>query len=376
MNMAKARKFLPVIAGVICLGAIIGYRITDTITENKARAKESAAVGAVSVDAAAAKKRIIDPVIVFSAGLEPEWITDISAKVDGRIAEMRAAEGDAVAAGEIAAILDNNDAKGEIMQAKGNVIAARSNLEQAELDYQRYLALEKDGAVAGQVLDNARTKRDAAKGQLQTAEGALALAEEKAANLNIVIPKSGVITKRHLQEGAFVRSGAAIFTVADTSTLIAKATVGESQVANLALGTKVRVETDAFAEDEIVGVITRISPVAELPARVFTADISIDNADGRLRAGMFAKAQIPVKSGGPVVAVPESAIVLREDQPSIYVLNEDQTVTQRIVKTGASGGGWIEIAEGLKEGERFVAGGQNKLRDGMKVNPVNRGEPD
>lgn len=225
MNMAKARKFLPVIAGVICLGAIIGYRITDTITENKARARESAAVGAVSVDAAAAKKRIIDPVIVFSAGLEPEWITDISAKVDGRIAEMRAAEGDAVAAGEIAAILDNNDAKGEIMQAKGNVMAARSNLEQAELDYQRYLALEKDGAVAGQVLDNARTKRDAAKGQLQTAEGALALAEEKAANLNIVIPKSGVITKRHLQEGAFVRSGAAIFTVADTSTLDRKSVV-------------------------------------------------------------------------------------------------------------------------------------------------------
>lgn len=261
------------------------------------------------------------------------------------------------------------------MQARGNLLAAQSNLEQAELDYWRYQALEKDGAIAAQTLDNARTKRDAAKGQVQTSQGALALAQDKAANLNIMLPRAGVVTKRHFQEGAFVRTGTALITVADTDTLLAKTTVGESQVAGLAVGTKVAVHVDALGDEIFEGVITMVSPVAELPARTFTADIAIDNESGRLKAGMFAKVEIPLGERRNVLAVPEQAIVLREDQPSLFILNEQtQAVVQRVVRTGAAEKGWVEVKEGLSEGEIFVSGGQNKLRDGMTVGQVKRGE--
>lgn len=375
MDITKMRRFLPVLIGVICMGAIVGWRITDTVSENKARAKNAAEQSQITVEVSTAGKREIQPVVTFSAGLEPEWVAEISAKVDGRIASVLVEEGDEVKMGTTAVVLDNNDAEGQIMQARGNVMAAKSNLEQAELDYRRYLSLEKDGAVAGQVLDNARTKRDAAMGQLHTSEGALALAEEKETNLTVTIPRDGVVTKRHLQEGAYVRSGTPLVTVADTRTLIAKATVGESQVAGLAVGTKVRVTVDALRGEEITGIITRISPVAQLPARTFTADIAIENNDGKLRAGMFAKAEIPLARSGVFLAVPESAIVLREDQPSVYVLGSDQTVMQRIIRTGVSGNGWVEVLEGLQEGEQFVVGGQNKLRDGTTVSAVKRGDP-
>lgn len=373
MDITKVKRFLPVIIGVVCLGIIVSYRITDNIVENKARAKNLAAAGQISVEISTAGRKQIQPVVTFSAGLEPEWIADIAAKVDGRIKLVAVNEGDKVEAGTVAATIDNSDVAGQIMQAKGNLMAAKSNLEQAELDYQRYAALAKDGAVAGQTLDNARTKRDAVRGQLKTSEGALALVEEKAANLNIVIPRDGVVTKRHLQEGAFVSNGAPVVTVADTTTLLAKATIGESQIADLAVGTPVEVRVDAMGNEEFVGIITMISPVAQLPSRTFTADIAIDNQDERLRAGMFAKVVIPSSRSSEVLAIPESAIIMREDQASVYVVNEDQTVTQRIIKTGIAGGGWTEVREGLEEGERFVVSGQNKLRDGITVNAANRG---
>lgn len=373
MDITKVKRFLPVIIGVVCLGIIVSYRITDNIVENKARAKNLTAASQVTVEISTAGRKHIQPVVTFSAGLEPEWIADISAKVDGRIKLVAVNEGDRVEAGTVAATIDNSDVAGQIMQAKGNLMAAKSNLEQAELDYQRYAALAKDGAVAGQVLDNARTKRDAVRGQLQTSEGALALVEEKAANLNIVIPRDGVVTKRHLQEGAFVNNGAPVVTVADTTTLLAKATIGESQIADLTVGTPVEVSVDAMGNEEFVGIITMISPVAQLPSRTFTADIAIDNQDGRLRAGMFAKVIIPSNRSSEVLAVPESAIIMREDQASVYVVNEDQTVTQRIIKTGIAGDGWTEVKEGLEEGDRFAVSGQNKLRDGMTVNVATGG---
>lgn len=374
MNITKVKKFLPVIIGIVCLGLLIGYRITDHITENKVRAKNLEKNSQITVEVLSAKKMLLEATASFSAGLEPEWITEISAKVDGRIEQVTVKEGDWVESGTVAMTLENSDNLAQIMQAQGNLLAAQSNLEQAELDYSRYAALAKDGAIAEQVLDNARTKRDAARGQVQTSQGSLALAEEKVANLNITVPRSGVVTKRHLQEGAFVRSGTPLLTVADTRKLLAKATIGESQIADLMVGSKVKVLVDAISNEEFEGVITMISPMADLPARTFNADITIDNKENRLKAGMFAKVEIPLNQTKNVIAVPESAIVLREDQPSIYVVTDNQAVSQRIIKTGIAQNGWVEVVDGLNEGETFVAAGQNKLRDGMNVKVVNRGE--
>lgn len=374
MKITTVKRYLPVIAGIVCLGIFLGYRVTGHITENKARAKNLAQSSAVTVEVRTALPRMLRPTLTFSAGLEPAWIAEISAKVDGRILTADVGEGAWVDAGAVVMELENTDAQAQIMQAKGNLLAAQSNLEQAALDYNRYAALAADGAVAGQVLDNARTKYDAMKGQVQTSEGALALAQEKEANLSVKAPRSGVVTKRHLQEGAYVRSGTPLITIADTKTLLAKATIGEMQVADLAVGTSVNVVVDAVPGEVFSGVITMISPMAALPARTFDADISIDNSAGRLKAGMFATVEIPVAEAQTVIAVPESAIVLREDQPGVYVVKEDKTVSLRVIRTGAVDHGWIEVVKGLAEGEVFVDGGQNKLREGMTVSAVSRGE--
>ena len=97
------------------------------------------------------------------------------------------------------------------------------------------------------------------------------------------------------------------------------------------------------------------------------AEIEISNPTGILKPGMFAKAEVTGAAHPNALVVPESALVMREDQKTVYVVNAERRVQQRLLKTGYIGGGWAEILEGLQEGEQIVVSGQNKLRDGAKI---------
>ncbi len=68
-----------------------------------------------------------------------------------------------------------------------------------------------------------------------------------------------------------------------------------------------------------------------------------------------------------MLAVPEGALVLREDQKTVFVVLADNKVMQRVLKLGDAAGGWVEVRDGVKEGERIVVAGQHKLKDGLSV---------
>ena len=371
--MGNKKRIALILAVAVVFTGIIGYRIYGNVSANKARAENMAKSKTVAVQVAQIGRRDINPTMTFSASLDPVWSADISSKVDGRINILDVNEGDRVEAGAVVAALETNDLQAQVIQAQGNLLAAQSGLEQAELDYNRYAALAEQGAVSAQMLDNARTKRDSSAGQVKAAQGSLNLMQEKLNNANVVTPRSGVITKRFMQAGTFARAGSALVTVADTSTLLAKATVGESQVGSLTVGSNVAVHVDALAGQTFEGVITRISPMAALPARTFTAEISIPNDKAMLKAGMFAKVEVPTQVHTGVLAVPETALVMREDQKTVYVVGADNKVQQRVLTVGFVDGGWVEVLDGVQEGETIVTAGQNKLRDGVEITPTGDG---
>lgn len=358
---------------MVLFTSVVGYRIYQNISMSKVRAAQMSQGKGVAVQVGIVGTRDIIPRVEFSAGLEPVWSADISAKVDGRVNTVLVEEGDIVKAGTVLATLDTNELAAQVLQAQGNLSVVQSNLEQAELDYSRYSALSAQGAVSAQLLDNARTKRDSAAGQVRAAEGNLGLVQEKLNNANVMAPRNSVVTKKHVQSGTFTRAGGPIITVADLSTLVAKATIGESQVGDLTVGSTVKVRVDAVSGQEFVGTITRISPVATLPARTFTAEISIGNQQGLLKAGMFAKVEVGSKVHPNVLVIPASALVMREDQKTVFVVGADNKVQQRILKLGFVGEGLAEVIEGLNQGETIVIEGQNKIKDGAEITTAKDG---
>ncbi len=373
MLLTNKKRLAVGLAIVLALTSIVGYRIYANVAGNKARANQLAKIPATTVEVTQVSRRDLTPLLVFPANLEPVWSADISAKVDGRINTLNVNEGDIVEAGTVIATLDTSELAAQVVQAEGNLMAAQSSLEQAELDYHRYSALAEQGAVSAQVLDTARTKRDLSAGQVRAAQGNVMLLEEKLNNANVTAPKRGVVTKRFVQAGTYIRAGSAIVTVADTTTLLAKATVGESQIDDLSIGIDVKVKVDALGGQEFTGTITRLSPSAATPARTFTAEITIPNQQGVLKAGMFAKASVPAKVHQGVIAVPESALVLKEDQKTVFVVTADNKVQQRTLKLGFISDGWAEVLEGVVPGDTIVMAGQNKIKDGMVITPIEGG---
>lgn len=367
--MASKKKKAIIIVSVVALvlAGIVGYRIYSNMQAGKERAGRVSQGQAVAVEVAAVTKRDVIPVLTFSSSLEPVWSADISGKVDGRIERLTVEEGDSVAGGMTIAVLDMGELSAQVIQAEGSLFQARANMEQAELDFRRMEPLARQGAVSAQTLDSARTKRDLAAGQVRAAEGALALYDSKLTGATITAPRDGVVSKRYLQAGYYAKAGSPIVTVSDISTLLAKATVGEGEIAQLQTGAVVKVRVDALSGQEFSGTITRLSPVAAMPSRTFTAEISVPNQQNILKAGMFAKVEVAAQNRPQAIVVPETALVMREDIKTVYVLAADNKVQQRALKLGYVGGGWAEVLEGVKEGEKIVIAGQNKLRDGSTV---------
>ena len=267
----------------------------------------------------------------------------------------------------VLARLDMNELAAQVMQAEGQVLQAKATLEQNELNFQRMDALYKQNAVSAHTLDSARTQRDLALGGVRAAQGNLILLKTRLDNANILSPLNGVVIRRHVQAGAFSKAGAAIFTVADVSTLLAKAVVGEAQIAELTLGKSVNVKVDALKGQEFKGRVTRLSPAASVPTRTFTAEVSIPNPGEQIKVGMFANADIVGQERKNVLAVPESALVMREDQKTVFVVAEENRVVQKVLKLGDAAGGYVEVLSGVKEGERIIVAGQHKLKDGASI---------
>ena len=196
-RVTRKKKILTVtVLVVVVLSAIIGFRIYSNISANKERAARMAQGKIPNVTTAIVGRQNLQPVLIFSGSLEPVWNADVSAKVDGRLDRVLVEEGDQVAAGTLLAQMDTAELEAQVIQAEGNLLSKKADLEQARLDLQRMESLSEQGAVSVSSLDTARTKRDLAIGQVRSYEGSLALAKAKLDHTQVRSPKDGVITKR------------------------------------------------------------------------------------------------------------------------------------------------------------------------------------
>lgn len=168
---------------------------------------------------------------------------------------------------------------------------------------------------------------------------------------------------RFLQSGDYAKAGTPIFTIADTSVMLAKATVGEDQITQVKLGDPAQILVEALSDQPFLGKITKIAPAAAVPARTFTLEVSINNSQDTLLSGLTAKVMVKGKERLNSLVVPETALVLFEDQQTVFVLVNDQVV-QRKLRLGYIGNGWAEVLYGVNHGELIVVKGQNTIRDG------------
>jgi membrane fusion protein (multidrug efflux system) len=361
----KKALYVTTITLVLIMG-FIGFRIYTNMSNAKEKAAAMTRGRILTVEVMPAFNKDITPVLTFSASLEPVWHSDISPKVDGRIESLHTDEAQKVTAGQIIAKLENMDFSAQVSQAEGTLYSVSADLAQAKADLARNKILVDQGALSQQQYDASIAKVASLEGQLRASQGNLGYQQSRLGFTDVVTPHAGTVLTRYLQPGDYAKAGTPIFTIADTSVMLAKATVGEGQITQVKLGDPAEILVEALSDQPFTGKITKIVPAAAVPARTFTLEVSIDNSQDTLLSGLTAKVMAKGKERMNALVVPESALVLFEDQQTVFVLSNDQVI-QRKLRIGYVGNGWAEVLSGLNPGELIVVKGQNTIRDGSKV---------
>lgn len=361
------RKVKIVLGLLLAVCVIIGYRIYSNIQADRARAAKMSQSRSIAVVTAHPVRRTIVPQLHFSGSLDPEWQAQVAAKVDGRLEKVYVHEGDRVEKGQVLAILEQMDTDANLLSAKGSFLDAQTSLRKAETDLARYEKLYATGAVSQQVVDDYRFARDNAAAKLEAARGSLQGMESKAAGTVVTAPADGIVAKRFYQEGYYAKAGTPLFAIADISMLKTTIHIPEGQVTGVKVGNEADIALPAYPGKKLVGKITRIAPVADLPAHTFAAEVSVDNSEGLL-AGVYANVSLIGEPREQVLTIPMHAIVMRDDQQTVFVADAQGVVQRRVLSLGYSDDKVAEVVSGLDETDTIVVEGHNKLREGSRIN--------
>jgi membrane fusion protein (multidrug efflux system) len=176
---------------------------------------------------------------------------------------------------------------------------------------------------------------------------------------------NGIVGRVYLDRGADVTLGTPVALVVDSRSVRARADVPERYAGRVKLGQDVRVEVEAYPGHVFRGRVTKESPVVDPDTRTAPIEVNLDNADGRLRSGMFAKMTIVVARRADAVVVPKEAIT-EGSGPSVYVI-KDGKAFKRELKLGLVNDAQAEVLDGVKPGEAVAVFGLYGLKDGSPV---------
>lgn len=307
---------------------------------------------AVAVNAAPARAEKAERNLLAVGTLRAQYAVDVAAEVAGRVAEISDAEGKEVKKGDVLARLDDTIAKAEVEEAK-------AALELAEANYGRAsnLAARKFGT------ERARDEAEAAERQ---GKARLALAAARLEKMDIKAPFNGVLGLRAVSLGAYVSPGTPLFSLSSTSPIQIDFRAPELKAPFLKVGQKTEVYVDAIAGRVFEGVIVALDPQLDEAGRSLGVRAQVDNADGALRPGMFARVKVNYGDAQDVLVVPERAIFLKGIETFVYRVVDDKAIEAK-VRLGERRVGEVEILEGIAAGDDVVSDGQIKLREGAKV---------
>lgn len=227
-------------------------------------------------------------------------------KIPGRIQGLYTDEGRTVAKGEKLAILDSAELESMINQSKASVKNAEAQYEKARTDLERSTMLYRDGVIASQQMDAAKTSFDMAVSQLQLSRASLGTAEVRLKDSVMYAPLSGIVLRKNIEEGETVGAGTMVFTIGDLENPWVKVYVKEDRLGAVKLGLKADVMVDSFPNKRYEGIVTYIASEAEFTPKnvqtreervklVFGVKVSVKNQNNELKPGMPADVKILLK---------------------------------------------------------------------------------
>lgn len=270
----------------------------------------------------------------------------------GQVVRVLVEPGDWVRQGQVLAVIDRAVQVQQQASIAANIQVAQAdaNLAQANLD--RALKLVERGFISKADIDRLTATRDAAAARVRVARAQLGEQQARTRRLDIVAPEAGLVLERKVEPGQVVGAGSGVlFRLAKGGEMEMLARLTEEDLATISTGTVAQV-TPVGSAKTFAGQVWQVSPVIDPQTRQGTARIALAYAP-ELRPGGFASTVIVA---GTVVAplLPESAVLADKKGSYVYIVNKDDKVERRDVKTGMITANGIVVSAGLDGSERIV----------------------
>lgn len=358
----------------------------------------------VAVRPAQVQGQTIDRFLRVTGSLAADEQADVAAETGGRVIGTPIERGTRVTAGTVLIRISAAEADASLREADANaaqlearlglaagqpfdsakvpdVLNAKASLDLAEAEFSRIKSLLEQKVVSQAEYDQRFTQVQAARQQyqsaqntaqqsyrsLQAARARVDLARKSAADTVVRAPFTGIVAERLVSTGDYVSRGMKVATVVRIDPVRVELTVPEQYLSQVKAGQPVRLSVDAYPGETFTAHVRFVSPALKADQRALTVEAIAANGDGRLKPGLFATALLQQPTPAPALLVPATSVETVAGTSRVFVIAADNKIEERIVTLGEKLGDRVEIASGVKAGERVAANPRGKLADGVRV---------
>lgn len=349
---AFRRIILPILIGVVLLFVVI-----SKLGSNKEKMDANASI--------TDKKMTIFPVTIAQPTMEtvsqdfelngnfiPDHQLSFVSEAAGRVRTLSIENGDYVTEGKVIATLDND-------QIRIDLALAKTTLEKAKSDLDKYERMVASGAVNKQQVEEMRMTMNTADAKVKTLQHSLKLT-------TIVSPISGVVSNVAIEKGSYLSPGTAIADIVDIKSLKMSVKLLDVQVVRVKVGQSVNIVPDLYAHSTIPGKVVSVSPQAD-GSKKFDTEIRFTNpAKTPLKSGMTGKVKFTFGGTKEALTIPIKCLVGSIKDPKVFVIRDGEAKLTKI-EIGSVDDDKLEIVSGLTQGMQVVRTGQLNIDNGSKV---------
>ena len=368
--------------------------------------------GPVPVRVAAVQAHDIQRTVEGIGTLYPFDETVISAEIEGRVDEVKVDLGDHVTTGQVIVHISDEEQRYLLAQMEAQMRGGleklglrdegekvkdiretpeprrvRADLVDAEQRYQRAKNLVDQGIASRADLDQAEARYKSLQAAYDSSlttvrnmiqevdrfRAQLDLQRKKLRDATVRAPFAGSVKERQVTVGQYVRANTPLLTLVKTNPLRLRIEVPERMAPWIRNGQMVEIGIEAYENRKFQGEVWRISPMVDQSKRTFVVEARVENGNGELKPGSYARARVPTQKVERIRLIPARAVQYVFGTNKAYVVKND-TIETRDLKLGDRFDQNVEVVEGLEEGEQVATTQLGRLDTGSRVR-IETGEP-
>lgn len=288
----------------------------------------------------------------YSGTIEADNTVSLGFSVAGRVAEIYVQEGQKVKKGQLLAAIDATSYKNAFDIANAGLELANDNYKRLDELYTKGSLPERDYIAVKVAVAQANANKN--------------MAAKNLSDTKLYAPFSGMITAKLTEMGATAAPGVPAFTVMKTDKVYAKASISESEISKLKVGSEAQVEIPSMGRT-FQGKVAIVNHSADALTRTFNVKVRLNNTENQLLPGMISTIKINTDNPQEVISIPVQSIVRDVNDITYAFIVENNKAIKKRVDTGDFKGNQVIITKGLSTGDLLISKGYTTVKDGQEV---------